>query len=365
METANPAMVTLARESRTLTQADLAAQLDITQGALSKIENGQLVPSHEVVAKMAAVLNYPESFFYQAGDYRNLPITFYRKRARVPSLTIKAVRARTQIMRMHVGALLRSADIPPLRVPFMDVREWRGDIGGIAAEVRTQWHLPPGPIASMMRSIEDAGIVVMRCDLGTTQVDALSTYEHDGLPPIIFVNPGAPGDRLRFSLAHELAHIILHHHLIVPSEEDTETQADTFAAEFLMPRRDIRAHLPAKINIQSLAQLKTHWRVSIQALITRCRSLDRISERYARTLYAQMNKYGYLRAEPIPVAVEEPALMRELIEFHEKDLAYGRQDLARLLHLHPSELRSLHLGEKVVELRSVTTVAARRPGVAR
>lgn len=352
MNRGNPAMLELARELRSLNQLQLAEQLGLSQGAVSRLENGTLPLSNEIVSNLSRVLHFPEAFFFQECDYRNLPLTFFRKRARVPASAIRAVRARTCLFRLHVRILLKSADVPVLRVPLIDSRERRGDVEAIANDVRLQWSLPPGPVANLTRTMEDAGVIVSRCEFGTAQIDALSSCESDGLPPLVFVNPVSPGDRLRFSLAHELGHIVLHHHLNCPAEADTEGEADRFAAEFLMPKQDIRGHFARKLTLEAFAQMKSYWKVSIQALIRRARSLDRITERYERTLYMQMSKYGYRKNEPVIIPAEEPTLFRELIQFHLTELEYSRADLARALHIEPSDLRALHT-DKVAELRSV------------
>lgn len=66
MKAINPEMIVLARESRGLTQKELAENIDITQGALSKIEKGLQTPLMENLEKIAFKLNYPLSFFEQS-----------------------------------------------------------------------------------------------------------------------------------------------------------------------------------------------------------------------------------------------------------------------------------------------------------
>ncbi|MBK7012326.1 MAG: ImmA/IrrE family metallo-endopeptidase [Xanthomonadales bacterium] len=45
---------------------------------------------------------------------------------------------------------------------------------------------------------------------------------------MIFINKDVPGDRWRFTLAHELAHLVMHD---IP-KPDMEDEADEFASEF-------------------------------------------------------------------------------------------------------------------------------------
>ena len=61
----NPEMLTLARESRQLTLQQLADQLGVTQGYLSKLARGFIDIPDDRVAAIADALGYPVEFFYQ------------------------------------------------------------------------------------------------------------------------------------------------------------------------------------------------------------------------------------------------------------------------------------------------------------
>ncbi|HAG99910.1 MAG TPA: hypothetical protein DCL75_13910 [Ktedonobacter sp.] len=114
------------------------------------------------------------------------------------------------------------------------------------------------------------------------------------------------GIEFGFTLAHEIGHIVMHQ---IPTE-NMEEEADRFAAEFLMPSRDISPDLDS-ITFTNLARLKSYWKVSMAALIVRANDMGKITQRQYRTLFEQMNKNGYRMNEPIPIPVEEPALLKE------------------------------------------------------
>jgi len=56
----NPAMLTIARESREMTQAELSVASRIPQAVLSKLEGGVARPSPEHVEALATATRYPE-----------------------------------------------------------------------------------------------------------------------------------------------------------------------------------------------------------------------------------------------------------------------------------------------------------------
>ena len=172
---ARPQMVILARESRGLSQSALASRMGIAQGTLSKVENGQAEATDELVEKLSDALGYPPAFFFDDYAARNLPISFYRKRISTKIATVRAIRARINILRLHVQKLLLSVDLPECRVPSVNLSEY-GSPERVARELRIRWHLPRGPIENLTEILEDAGVVIVRCDFGTNEV-AISLWE--------------------------------------------------------------------------------------------------------------------------------------------------------------------------------------------
>jgi len=340
-ETPKPMMIVLARESRGYTQSALASEIGVTQGTLSKVENGQAPPAGDLVRRLSESLNYPASFFFQEYAFRSLPISFYRKRIRVKAVLEKTIRARLNICRLHAIVLLRSVDLPELQVPVINLKEYRGNVEQVAREMRLRWHTPPGPIVNLTSLLESMGLLIVPCDLGTNQIDAISSYSPgDGCPPIILMNASTPGDRQRFSLTHELAHLLFHHHLALPGNE-IEDEANRFAAEFLLPAAEVRNYLD-RPTLAKLANLKPYWKVSIQSLLMRASQLQKITERQERYLWAQIGKAGYRTCEPFPIPREPATLITELIQSHAEHLGYSERDLAALLHLHLPEFRGLY-----------------------
>lgn len=336
----NPLMLTLAREAREYTQSQLAKLTGIAQGTLSKLESGQLLATDDVVARLSRSLEYPPELFTEQFTFRNLPISFYRKRASsVPAKTLRSITARVNFMRRQIELLLRSVDIPELRIPIVDLGERKQSVERIAQEIRVRWHIPSGPIANLVEAVEDAGVVVARCDFSTSKVDALSVYEErDQLPPLIVMSETLPGDRLRFSVAHELGHIVLHHHLEF-EERDVESEANRFAAELLMPAADIKASL-RNLTLQKLASLKPYWKVSMQALLMRAQQLQTISDYRARQLWVQLGSAGYRSEEPLPLPIEEPTLLSEAVSLHLDRLGYSEDELRSLVRLNDREFRA-------------------------
>jgi hypothetical protein len=94
----------------------------------------------------------------------------------------------------------------------------------------------------------------------------------------IFVNESHPEVRRRFTIAHELAHAILHPHLIGDGLTDdalyrsglsnsVEAQANRLAADILMPRDKLNAFLSQ--GVTSVVELARAFNVSEQSMAIR------------------------------------------------------------------------------------------------
>ncbi len=339
----NPEMLVLARESRGLTQGVLADRLNVEQGTLSKFEAGLLPVSDDMLVRISGVLRYPASFFLNTERVYgfNSSVFFHRKRAAIPDRTLRAIHAQINIRRFNIKRLLRAAQLDsPYKFYPLDISEFQGKPERVAQMVRGMWHIPPGPIHNVMRLIEDAGGLAVKLDFGTRQIDAISEWVPDSVP-LFFINASSEitGDRLRLTLAHEIGHIFMHQ---VPNEY-MEKQANLFAAELLMPAREIKSSL-YKLTLARLANLKSEWRVSMAALVERAYELKTITESQRKYLYIHLSRRGYRIREPeeTDIPIESPSLLGRMIDAHLGPLGYSGAELSSFVNLDQEEFNDIY-----------------------
>lgn len=335
----NPEMLTLARMSRGMTQTELATALETTQGRVSKIEHGFFVPDDALVQRMVTTLKYPRDFFFQPGYINTLPSWFHRKRKQLSQTTLGRIHADIAIRIRNIAKLLMATEVKTdLLLPQFDIDEFNGNAEQIARTVRERWALPRGPIPNLVEVFERAGILVVPCDFGATGIDAVG-MRIQGMPPLVFMNAAAPMDRVRFTMAHELGHLVMH----ASPTEDMEKEADRFAAELLMPEYDIKPQL-ANATLAILSILKRVWRVSMAALLTRAKTLRTITEKKATALWKQMSALGFRTREPaeLDLSPEKPRLLREMIDYHTKRLGITEEQLYAMFTLFDFDYRRLY-----------------------
>lgn len=332
-----PSLLEAARLSRGLTQAELAKSSGVAQGIISKFETGA-IPSDERLRVLARILEVPTELI--DGTTTQAPHTrvFHRKQASLPMKARNQLQADMLLAHVRVSRLVGDGaqhQVP--RLPLPDNR-WYGP-DDRARELRQRWDIPAGPVVNMVDVMERHGVPCLVWDVSSARVDAISSWPDDA-PPIVLLGSHAPGDRLRFTIAHELGHAVLHE---VPSAE-SETEADIFASEFLMPEEDIRGDL-ADVSLASLANLKRKWGVSIAALMRRARDLGTISDSKYRSLNIELSSAGMRKNEPVQIEREQPTLLAHLVEERTAS-GEGLEALADTALITVHELEYNYLGDR-------------------
>ena len=343
-QVANADMLRVARQLRGLQQGEAAGQLGLTQATLSRIENKITTTiGDEIIDRAAQVYDLPRSFFYQPDPVHGAPVSvhpLWRKKASVSSRDLDVIIAELNVRVMHLRRLLDAVELEATyKIPRLDI-ETHEDPEKIAGLVRSQWNVPVGPITNLTRMLEAAGIVVVHSSLGGSPVDGV-TFSVPGMPPLIVLNQEQPADRMRFTLAHELGHLVMHRGQ--PTKE-MEDEANLFASALLMPARDIKGAFTRRIDVRLFAELKPIWRVSMQGLLYRAGRLGLLTENQQRYLWQQFSINRWRTREPVELDFpSEPAtVLPDLIDAHTKQLGYTISDLAQMLNVNQAEFSSLY-----------------------
>jgi Zn-dependent peptidase ImmA (M78 family) len=328
-----------ARELRGLLKSELADVdvLKLSASAIGQFESGVSRPSTGTIAQLSMALGVPPEFF-AAGrpqvdlsennvHFRSLRSTSKRDRTQA--------RAQVRLLAEIVGVLSRR-----VRLPAVDLPEFEPDSSPAAAAVRLRelWGLGDGPISDMVRLLERHGVVVVRLDAPSEDLDAFSCWIDAQKPYVVLTTNKGSADRSRFDAAHELYHLVAHQDAS-PGDQTLETQAHQFAAAFLMPEAAMRNELPSQVDWRRFAELKLRWGVSMAALLRRARDLGLIGDDHYRRGMMDMSRRDWRRHEPVDLGEpEQPELLRRAIELVAKGRKYTLDDLAAEVALPASAL---------------------------
>lgn len=336
-------MLRLARQRLGFTQKAAASQLGIPQPVLSRLENGVAEPDDALLSKAARVYDIPKGFFDLKEPVYGPPVSVHpmpRAKADVSARDLDMVTAELNIRGMQLRRFLEAVDFTPTHeLPALDVAKF-GSPQKVAALLRAHWNLPPGPIKNLTAIVERAGVVVGLSDFGGASVSGM-TFRIPGQPPLILINADHPADRMRYTLAHELGHLV-EHRFPTPT---MEVEANEFAAEFLMPAADIRPHFAGRrITLELLAALKPEWRVSMQALLRRAKDLGYADQNQYRYLMQRISQRGWRLREPpeLDFEREQPKVISNILNAHLKDLGFTLEDLTNFIPMYEREFSRLY-----------------------
>ncbi len=305
-------MITVAREARGLSQLELAEKLGLSPSHMSRIEQDFTELGEHHLKALSTILNYPEEFFYQDGE--NLPPALaLRKRNKVAQKVLLPIEAQVNIYRLNIETLLEAINYSEVNLPVLDI-EKLGSPSEAARKLRKLWKIEKGVINNLTQILEDNGLFLINFDFNTDRVDGMSILA-DSKFPIIFSNKRSLGDRQRFTLAYELGHLVMHLYTNPSFTRDISHEANEFAAEFLMPEKDIRADFKDGVTLNILADLKRKWKLSMQALLFRSNDIDVITDNQKRYLVNQFNSMNIRRREPAELDIprENPMKVRDMI----------------------------------------------------
>jgi len=337
----NAERLTLARERRGLTQRKLSELVGVSDRMIKAYEAGQKNPAPDTLSAISRALKFPTTFF-EAPSLERLELEAASFRAL--SKASAALRSRT-VAAGTIALELHHYLSDRFELPKPDLPDIRTSTPGKAAEaLRHQWGLGQQPISNVVHLLEAHGVVVFSLSEDCESIDAFSIW-HAGTP-FVFLNNRKTAERSIFDAAHELGHLVLHRHG-APHGRAAEIEADTFASSFLLPESAMRAAAPRFVTIASVTAMKKTWKASVAAIGYRLHQLGLVSDWHYKAFNIELSRRGRSN-EPAPLPRETSEVLRKTLLLLAED-GVTLRDIARDLHLPPSELQALVFGLAVVE----------------
>ncbi len=299
----------IARQRRKLSGKELADRAGLTPVTVSKAENGHQVET-ATAEKFARALEYPLDFFYlDAPEVIEADTVSFR--------SLKKMSAAERDASLAAGALGVELyewidtrfDLP--NTDLIDLNKERSRPESAARLLRQHWGLGDRPIGNVLKLLESKGVRVLSLSENTRNVDAYSFWRSDRA--YIFLNQEKTAERSIFDSAHELGHLVLHHHAGARNDKGAEYQADQFASAFLMPEHDIKNELPSVVSPQQIIRAKKRWKVSAMALAYRLHGLKLLSDWSYRAFCIELGKFGYRNGEPGGVDRETSIVLAKVL----------------------------------------------------
>ncbi len=338
-----------ARKAAGFSMRDLAAAAGVSANMIKKYEHGDSMPSSGVLVKMAKALGVRTEYFFRPAVVELSGIE-YRKRAKTPAKLLRKIEADVldQAERWHeLANMWPDFPVPQFELPSGLPKQITcyEDIESAAEAVRGAWGLGLNPIPDVIDELESRGLLVI-----VTEVEVGAHF--DGLQatvagkPIIVVSKDWPGDRQRFTLAHELGHLLLHDRLA--DDLDEERACNRFASAFLLPAESIRTHLGTtrhNIEPRELYLLKHEFGLSMQSCLYRAADVGTISDAVRQRLFMLFSKNGWRKQEPGEAYPKEVTQLFEQLVF--RSLGEGIVGESKAAELMAMPLMHFHQARKL------------------
>jgi Zn-dependent peptidase ImmA (M78 family) len=340
--------VKLARSAAGLSLRDLQARIGnrVSAQAIGKYERNEDMPSSGVLIALGDALGV--SLDYLAGDremvlegvdFRKKQITRKKEQAQIAAKTLHVIE-RYVILEEILG--LPSAEWDQPREAPYPIREI-ADADRAARSLREYWDLGIDPIPNLVDLLEERGIKVVVVD-SAVNIDGLAAnVRRPGKSPvrIIVIRKGLHGERQRFSLAHELGHVVME---AGGDDKFREKAAHRFAGAFLMPAEVLWSKVGkhrSSIGWSELFALKELLGASVQAIAYRCRDLGIFPAALWQRLFREFSRLGFRTPpgyEPNHLKEEEPRRFERLCYRALAENAISEAKAAELLGITVREL---------------------------
>jgi len=306
-----------ARRAAGLSQRDAAARAGLSAMAISKFERGEAVPTSSTLIRLARALGTRTEYFLRPSTVE-LRQPEYRKRASLGKKALARIEADIldQVERfLELITLFPAPPVPPFEVPPDVAARVRSldRVEEVALAVREAWNLGRNAIPALADTLEERGLLVLTTDDHTSKFDGLAATVND--LPLVVVGADWPGERQRFTMAHELGHLVLAGRLA--EDLDEEKACNRFAGAFLAPADTVRQELGSRRNRlepRELYALKHEYGLSMMAWVFRARDAGVITAKTQKTLFRLFSARGWRTEEPgKPVASETPELFERLV----------------------------------------------------
>ena len=266
----------------------------VSKQAISKYERGIMKPGSEVLLALANSLGVKVAYFLRPRNLRLTGLEF-RKKSRLSVAEQDRITYRTMDF---LEKYLELEDILGVQSTFKNpVRNRRilenGDIERAAEDIRSAWNLGGSPIPQLTEILEDHGIKIVEVDAGAN-FDGLSGFAGEEKIPFIAIYGASDLVRKRFTIAHELAHLLLE----FPHQEkrSSEKRCHAFAGALLLPEGVIREELGnrrKKITEWELKKLKGIYGISMQAVMARTLALGIINPQAYKQFCIYVKTHGW------------------------------------------------------------------------
>lgn len=287
-----------ARKIRCLSQRDLCERMGglVSANAIAKYEAGKMAPSSTVLIAIAKALDFGVDYFFRPPTMSVDSISWeFRKKSVLGARKIEAIK---QLVTIEIEKYNQIEDIlacaKPFSLNYKDITvNSEQDARTVAIRFRDDLKLGRDAISSPIELLESQGVRIVEIE-ADDKFDG--TCVMAGSVPVIVFNKKMIPERKRFTLFHELGHLLMN----IDEAADKEKMCNVFANEVLIPSEVFMSMMGITrkdISLPELRAIQKEFGLSIEALMTKAKQLNIITSSRYQYFYKKMNKFPEFKSE--------------------------------------------------------------------
>ncbi|WP_416865113.1 MAG: helix-turn-helix domain-containing protein [Imperialibacter sp.] len=301
-----------------LQQLSDAVTNQITKQSLSKYELGLMKPTAELIFAISKVLSVKPDYFLKQGILELGDISF-RKRVALSKGNEELIveQAKDYVERyLELESLLGIEQFFRNPLGEQEISD-KSDLRKAAAQLRSVWEIGTGPISNLVQLLELKGIKIQLVKV-SDDFDGLAAHSVNGIPIVVVNTFNRSIERIRFTILHELAHLLLNLPPEVMAQNKLiEEYCHYFSSCFLLPEKALFERIggPKRsyISINELIEIKEQFGISIRAIVHRLQSLEVINSTYYQKWMVYMSKTYGSKNEPGSFKGEERQVQFDML----------------------------------------------------
>ena len=287
-----------ARKLKMLSQQEVADEIGVSKQMISKYEKGQSIPDSTKLIKLANLFDLKIDYFFRANKVELGEINF-RKKSRFSKKRQDSLK---ELIKIKLENYFWVEDALSIDYSFNNIIrndkiQSLDDIEKVVLKLRQAWNIGIDPVHNIIQILEDKEIKIIELEDIDDKFDGLACFVNDKYP-VIVVNANFPVERKRFTILHELGHLLL---ALPECDIRKEEQfCNKFASEFLLPKKIIIDEFGGKrrhITLPELIATQKKYGISIQAIVYRLVDAQILSKEQQKAFYQKINFNPSLKKE--------------------------------------------------------------------
>ena len=281
------------REWKHLSLSQLASRLDthVSRQSIAKYETDYMRPRPSTLKSICKVLNVSPEYILRGYDFKWSPPTLRKadKSKIAPEFMEELLTNVNSWLASYLYTEEQVGTPHKFANPLTELTiSTKNDAEQAALALRKAWDIGIGAIPNLCRLAERKGVCVFNTPLPKNLL-GLNLWADDKYPVIIlnYDHRITTIERIRFTIAHELGHLLLHfsdHIEFKPKNPDDapkEKLCEIFAANLLLPRPTLYEELGERrdfLTLEELIDIREQYGVSIAAIVHQAHDLGIITD---------------------------------------------------------------------------------------